>query len=74
VRTKRLVDPAKIGAVADRILRDSGVGRCFSISITHGQFIWGYDEEVLDYEEHLLAGRCALTTSLDPSTASTAFG
>ena len=30
VRAGKLVDPAKIGAAADRILRDSGVARCFS--------------------------------------------
>ena len=30
VRDGHLTDPAKIGAAADRILRDSGVARCFS--------------------------------------------
>ena len=33
VEAKRLVGPAKIGAAADRILRDSGVGRCFTTTI-----------------------------------------
>jgi len=72
VRKGRLVDPAKIGAAADRILRDSGVSRCFSTKITHGVFIWDYDEEAMDYEENLLAGRYVITTSLDKKTASTA--
>jgi hypothetical protein len=31
VNAKHLADPAKIGAAADRILRDSGVARCFVI-------------------------------------------
>src|ERR1019366_632483 len=65
VRKGRLVDPAKIGAAADRILRDSGVSRCFSTKIAHGVF-------TLDYEEKLLAGRYVITTSLDNKTASTA--
>ena len=67
----RLVDPAKIGAAADRILRDSGVGRCFSTTIRTGSFAWDYDASALDYEEHLLAGRYVLTTSLDLQQAST---
>ena len=50
VRQGRLVDPAKIGAAADRILRDSGVSRCFSTRITHGVFTWDYDEGAMDYE------------------------
>jgi transposase len=72
VRQGRLVDPAKIGAAADRILRDSGVSRCFSTKITHGVFTWDYDEEAMDYEERLLSGRYVITTSLDEKTASTA--
>jgi transposase len=72
VRKGRLVDPAKIGAAADRILRDSGVARCFSTKITHGLFTWDYDEKAMDYEEKLLAGRYVITTSLDKKTASTA--
>jgi transposase len=72
VRKGRLVDPAKIGAAADRILRDSGVSRCFSTKIAHGVFIWDYDNKAMDYEEKLLAGRYVITTSLDNKTASTA--
>jgi transposase len=72
VRAGRLVDPAKIGAAADRILRDSGVGRCFSTTIAHGVFTWDYDEAQMTYEESLLAGRYMITTSLDEKTASTA--
>jgi len=72
VRSGRLVDPAKIGAAADRILRDSGVGRCFLTRIAHGVFTWDYDNEAMDYEENLLAGRYVITTSLDKRAASTA--
>jgi transposase len=72
VRKGRLVDPAKIGAAADRILRDSGVSRCFSTKIAKGIFTWDYDEKAMDYEEKLLAGRYVITTSLDQKTASTA--
>ena len=72
VRQGRLVDAAKIGAAADRILRESGVSRCFSTKITHGVFTWDYDEEAMDYEERLLAGRYVITTSLDKKSASTA--
>jgi len=72
VRKGRLVDPAKIGAAADRILRDSGVSRCFSTRIAHGVFTWDYDEEAMGYEERLLTGRYVITTSLDQKTASTA--
>ena len=72
VRKGRLVDPAKIGAAADRILRDSGVSRCFTTKIAHGVFTWDYDEKAMDYEEKLLAGRYVITTSLDNKAASTA--
>jgi hypothetical protein len=72
VRAGRLKDPAKIGAAADRILRDSGVARCFKTSIVAGQFSWTYNQGALDYEERLLAGRYVLTTSLTPDQASTA--
>jgi hypothetical protein len=72
VRKGRLVDPAKIGAAADRILRDSGVSRCFSTKIVHGVFTWDYDEKAMDYEENLFAGRYMVTTSLEEKTASTA--
>ena len=70
VRAGKLVDPAKIGAAADRILRDSGVGRCFAVTIRHGVFSWRFDEEALSYEEKLLAGRYVLVTSLSPKEAS----
>lgn len=72
VRSGRLVDPAKIGAAADRILRDSGVGRCFSTRIVPGMFDWDYNDEAMRYEEDLLAGRYVITTSLDKLAASTA--
>lgn len=72
VRAKRLQDPAKIGAAADRILRDSGVGRCFSTTIREGYFAWDFTPAALDYEERLLAGRYVITTSLDMNAASTA--
>jgi len=72
VRKGRLVDPAKIGAAADRILRDSGVSRCFSTKIAHGIFTWDYNEKAMDYEEKLLAGRYVITTSLEEKTASSA--
>ena len=72
VRTKRLTDPAKIGVAADRILRDSGVGRCFTTTIREGYFAWDFTAAALDYEERLLAGRYVITTSLDTDAASTA--
>lgn len=72
VRGRSLVDPAKIGAAADRILRDSGVGRCFTTTITRGSFSWDYDHKALSYEERLLAGRYVLTTSLTFDQATTA--
>jgi len=71
VRSGRLVDPAKIGAAADRILRDSGVARCFSTTIRAGQFHWDYDQAALHYEEALLEGRYVITTSLTKAQAST---
>lgn len=71
VRAGRLSDPMKIGAAADRILRDSGVGRCFVIQITGDHFDWGYDEEALSYVEDLLIGRYVLSTSLSEDQAST---
>jgi transposase len=72
VRARRLADPAKIGAAADRILRDSGVGRCFKVRISTGSFSWDYDQEALAYEERLLAGRYVLSTSLTQERASSA--
>ncbi len=70
VRAGRLTDPAKIGAAADRILRDSGVARCFKTTTAKASFAWNYDHDALDYEERLLAGRYVLTTSLSPKQAS----
>lgn len=72
VRDGRLLDPAKIGAAADRILRDSGVARCFALQIKQGVFAWDYDEEALSYDEDLLAGRYVLQTSLAEHEAGTA--
>jgi len=71
VSAKRLSDSAKIGAAADRILRDSGIGRCFTTTIGAGRFGWDYDEAALHYETDLLEGRYVLATSLDPKAAST---
>ncbi len=71
VRTGSLVDPAKIGRAAQRILGDSGVGRLFDIEVTRGRFVWHYREAALDYEE-ALAGHYVLLTSLTPAQASTA--
>jgi len=72
VRSGRLVDPAKIGAASDRILRDSGVARCFVTRIAEGSFSWDYDQNALHYEEALLEGRYVITTSLSKAQASTA--
>jgi hypothetical protein len=38
VRSGRLVGSAKICAAADRVLRDSGVGRCFTTTVKEGYF------------------------------------
>lgn len=72
VRANKLTDPAKIGAAADRILRDSGVARCFTTTIAAGQLTWNYNRDALDYEQRLLAGRYVVTTSLTPAQATTA--
>ena len=45
VRAGRLVDPAKIGAAADRVLRSSPVGRCFVTTIRKGFFSWDFDDK-----------------------------
>lgn len=71
VRKGTIADPAKIGAAADRILRDSGVARCFTTIVRQGSFSWDYDQEALHYEEDLLAGRYVITTSLDAEAATT---
>jgi transposase len=70
VHEGRLRDPAKIGAAADRVLRDSGVGRCFKTTVREGFFTFDYDAKALDYDEELLCGRYVLTTSLTPEQAS----
>jgi len=69
VRQGRLVDPAKIGAAADRILRSSPVGRCFVVKIKSGQFSWDFDEAARRYDEELLCGRYVITTSLSETEA-----
>lgn len=72
VSAGKLVDAAKIGAAADRILRDSGVAQCFSTTIRTGSFTWRHDEEALNYETDLLAGRYVIVTSLTKTQAPTA--
>ena len=72
VRAGRLVDPAKIGAAADRVLGSSPVGRCFVTTIRKGFFSWDFDERARRYEEKLLCGRFVITTSLTTSEASAA--
>jgi hypothetical protein len=72
VRAGRLVDPATIGATAQRILGPSPVSRCFTTTIVEGRFVWDYDQQALDYEQRLLAGRYVLTTSLTTDQATTA--
>jgi transposase len=69
VRSGRLGDPAKIGAAADRILRDSGVGRCFVTTVQEGLFSWVFDEKARRHDEELLCGRYVITTSLDAKAA-----
>jgi transposase len=72
VRAKRLTDPAKIGAAAQRILGASPMARCFTTVVGEGRFGWGYNTAAVDYEQRLLAGRYVLTTSLATDQASTA--
>lgn len=71
VRDGDLVDPAKIGRAAQRILGPSGVARLFELEIDRGRFLYHYNETAFDYEE-LLAGRYVLVTSLEPAQTSTA--
>jgi transposase len=71
VRAGSLVDPAKIGRAAQRVLGDSGVSRLFDVDVAKGRFVWHYRDAALDYEE-ALAGRYVLVTSLTPAQASTA--
>jgi len=70
VSAGRLVDAAKIGAAADRILRHSGVGRCFKTKISDGQFSWDIEDDAYRYDTELLAGRYVLSTSLSSEQAS----
>jgi len=70
VRSGRLTDPAKIGAAADRILRDSGVGRCFVTTVRAGLFSFDFDEKARRYDEELLCGRYVITTSLSADDVS----
>jgi hypothetical protein len=71
VRDGDLVDPAKIGRAAQRILGASPVARLFDIEIARGRFLYHYDDDAFAYEE-LLAGRYVLVTSLTVDQASTA--
>ncbi len=72
VRSGILVDPAKIGAAADRVLGSSPVGRCFVTTIRKGFFSWDFDDKARRYDEELLCGCFVLTTSLTTSEASAA--
>ena len=72
VRQGRLVDPAKIGRAAQRILGPSGISRLFEVDIGKGRFLYHYRDDAFDYEERLLAGRYVLLTSLTPAQADTA--
>lgn len=45
VNARKLVDPAKIGAAADRILRDSGLARCFTTTITADHLVWDHNQD-----------------------------
>jgi transposase len=69
VRDGQLVDAAKIGRAAQRILGESGVGRLFDVEMGKGRFLWHYDDEAFAYEA-MLAGRYVLTTSMSPAEAS----
>lgn len=71
MRDGALVDAAKIGGVAQRLLVATSVARLFDIEIDRGRFLYHYDEGAFAYEE-LLAGRYVLLTSLTQAQASTA--
>jgi hypothetical protein len=66
-----LVDAAKIGRAAQRILGDSGVARLFETEIAQGRFLYHNNQAALAHE-HALAGRYVLVASLTPTPASTA--
>jgi hypothetical protein len=70
VRAGRLVDPVKIGAVADRVLRSSPVRHCFNDP--EGVLLLGLRHKARGYDEELLCGRFVITTSLTTSEASAA--
>ncbi|MCA1702527.1 MAG: IS1634 family transposase, partial [Actinobacteria bacterium] len=71
VRDGELVEPAKIGRAAQRILGASPVARLFDIEIGPRRFLYHYDEAAFVYED-LLAGRYVLTTSLPAAQVSAA--
>jgi transposase len=71
VRDGELVDPARIGRAAQRILSASPVARLFTVDIGPGRCIYDYNHDAMAYET-LLAGRYVLVTSLTPADASTA--
>jgi transposase len=71
VRHGELVDAARIGRAAQRILGGSPVGRLFTVDIAQGRCIYDYNHDAMAYET-LLAGRYVLVTSLSPAEASTA--
>ena len=71
VRDGELVDPAKIGRAAQRILGQSPVARLFTVDIGPGRCVYDYNHDAMAYEA-LLAGRYVLVTSLTEAEASTA--
>lgn len=71
VRDGDLVDAAKIGRAAQRIIGGSGVARLFNLEIARGRFLYHYNQPAFAYE-HALAGHYVLVTSLTPAQASTA--
>jgi len=48
VRAGRLSGPGQDRPAADRILRDSGVSRCFKITVGKDWFSWDFDEKRAD--------------------------
>ena len=70
VRDGELVDAAKIGRAAQRILGPSGVARLFDLEMGKGRFVFHYNDDAFAYET-LLAGRYVLLTNLTPGQAST---
>ena len=69
VRDGRLTDAGKIGRAAQRILGPSGVSRLFDVEITHGHFLYHYNDKAFEFEQRL-AGRYVLATSLTTTQAS----